>query len=355
MKYEDAVRAIWRPPASPIDAGTPLGTESRDTLKELIRCATLAPSSHNTQCWKFRIDKDSNDLKITILPDLDRRCAVVDPDDHHLYVSLGCALENLCQAAKAYGLVAKVDALSPSTGIPIYLTTTSHHQQTTSNELFDAIPHRQVSRSEYNGEPLSENGLKKLCEAASLGAKGVHVAFLTDPESIHKALNHIQRANTAQVNDKHFVQELVSWIRFGEQECISKGDGLAGPPSGNRFAPRMLMQPLFPFIFRPGPENDKIAKQVSSSAGLAIFVSEKDDPVHWIECGRAYERFALQATALGIKNAMLNQPVESAEARTKLAKEFDLQGRPDLVVRFGKGGPDMPHSLRRSLDDIIVK
>jgi hypothetical protein len=26
-----------------------------------------------------------------ILPDLSRRCPAVDPDDHHLFVSLGCA------------------------------------------------------------------------------------------------------------------------------------------------------------------------------------------------------------------------------------------------------------------------
>ena len=24
--------------------------------RELVRCATLAPSSHNTQCWKFALD-----------------------------------------------------------------------------------------------------------------------------------------------------------------------------------------------------------------------------------------------------------------------------------------------------------
>jgi nitroreductase len=73
-------------------------------FKELIRYATLAPSSHNTQCWKFRLE----DHAISILPDLSRRCPVVDPDDHHLYVSLGCAAENLIQAAKAQGLSGQI-------------------------------------------------------------------------------------------------------------------------------------------------------------------------------------------------------------------------------------------------------
>lgn len=39
-----------------------------------------------------------------ILPDLSRRCPAVDPDDHHLYGSLGCAAENLLLAARAAGL-----------------------------------------------------------------------------------------------------------------------------------------------------------------------------------------------------------------------------------------------------------
>jgi len=73
-------------------------------LHELVRNATLAPSSHNTQCWKFRALGNL----ITIEPDLSRRCPVVDPDDHHMFVSLGCATENLAHAALANGLKANV-------------------------------------------------------------------------------------------------------------------------------------------------------------------------------------------------------------------------------------------------------
>jgi hypothetical protein len=69
-------------------------------LRELVRYATLAPSSHNTQCWTFRLQE----RLITIESDSSRRCPVVDPDDHHMFVSLGCATENLAHAALANGL-----------------------------------------------------------------------------------------------------------------------------------------------------------------------------------------------------------------------------------------------------------
>mgnify|MGYP000196789740 CR=1 FL=1 len=65
------------------------------TLRDVIRYATLAASGHNTQPWRFSGDGGT----VTIRPDLTRRTPVVDPDDHHLYASLGCAAENLKIAA----------------------------------------------------------------------------------------------------------------------------------------------------------------------------------------------------------------------------------------------------------------
>ena len=52
--------------------------------------------------------------------------------------------------------------------------------------------------------------------------------------------------------------------------------------------------------------------------------------------GRACQRFALQATALGLRHAFVNQPVEVSRLRPELAAWVGLPGRrPDLVLRFG--------------------
>lgn len=76
--------------------------QSDPSLLEFVRMATLAANSHNTQPWKFLLGSNS----VRILPDYARRTEVVDPDDHHLCISLGCAAENLAQAAKAHGRAA---------------------------------------------------------------------------------------------------------------------------------------------------------------------------------------------------------------------------------------------------------
>ncbi|WP_196527539.1 hypothetical protein [Nostoc commune] len=85
-----------------------------------------------------------------------------------------------------------------------------------------------------------------------------------------------------------------------------------------------------------------------------MFVSERNDKEHWVETGRCYERFALQATALGIKNTFLNQPVEVSALRPQFASYLGISDRrPDLVVRFGYG-TETPRLLRRSLDRVII-
>ncbi len=118
--------------------------------------------------------------------------------------------------------------------------------------------------------------------------------------------------------------------------------------------PHWLGSPMFDIMFKAKSENDKYAEQTRSSAGIAVFISNVDNKTHWIEAGRCYERFALQATSMGIRNAMLNQTVEVPALRQKLGDFLGLKaGRPDLVVRFGRGAK-MPQSLRRDVRAVLV-
>jgi hypothetical protein len=336
--YDKAVQNIWRHTEGNLANGSLL-------QRELVRYATLAPSSHNTQCWKFRLTKNA----ITILPDLHRRCPVVDPDDHHLYVSLGCAAENLVLAAQANGLNAVASfETAPIEVIQVSLEST----QTLRSPLFEAIPKRQSTRAEYDGKPLA-NAELKLLEQAGTG-NGVQVLMLTEKQAMENVLEYVMQGNAAQINDPAFIQELKSWIRFGDAEAVQTGDGLFSRSTGNPSVPRWLGSNLMSLFFTTKKENEKYAKQVRSSAGIAVFVSDASDKAHWVETGRCYQRFALQATALGIRNAHLNQAVEIAALRPQLSNFLNIGNRrPDLVVRFGRG-PEMPRSLRRPVDNVLI-
>jgi hypothetical protein len=305
----------------------------------------LAANSHNSQPWLFSIAPQG----ITIAPDFRRRCPAVDPDDHHLYVSLGCATENLIQAALANGLKGNAGFDAAADGaIRVALEPT----QAVASPLFQAIPERQSTRAEYDGKPLSSAELGML-EKAGTG-NGVRLILIIGQAAMENMLEYVVQGNTAQMNDRAFVDELKTWIRFSSAEAVRTGDGLYAASTGNPSVPRWLGSLLFGLLFTPNGENDKYAKHVRSSAGIAVFVSDAEDKAHWFEIGRCYERFALQSTALGIRNAFLNQPVEVSAVRPQFAAFLGVGGRrPDLVVRFGRG-PRMPQSLRRTVQAVIA-
>ncbi|MEO5863387.1 MAG: Tat pathway signal protein, partial [Burkholderiales bacterium] len=338
VNYDEAIRKTWRYAEGSL-------SDSSSLLHELVRYATLAASSHNTQCWKFRVEERA----ISILPDLSRRCPAVDPDDHHLFVSLGCALENLSQAALANGL--KVEASFDATAdgaLRVGLEST----KAVVSPLFEAIPKRQCTRAEFDGKPLS-NAELKLLEQAGTG-NGIRVLLLTGRQAMEKVLEYVVQANTAQMNDPAFIEELKAWIRFGDDEAVRTGDGLFARSTGNPSVPRWLGNLLFNLFFTTKSENEKYATHVRSSAGIAIFRSAANDKAHWVEAGRCYQRFALQATALGIRNAFVNQPVEVSVIRPQFANMLGIgSDRPDLVVRFGRGR-EMPRSLRRPVQAVLA-
>jgi hypothetical protein len=337
--YEAVAGDTWRLGALNGFKDTALG-------RELVRYATLAPSSHNTQCWRFALDGAGR--TITLLPDLARLCPVVDPDQHHVFVSLGCALENLTQAALAHGLRGDV-LFDPATdAVRVRLTPTAAQ----STDLFKAIAQRQCTRGDFDAKPLSNAELALLQRAGS--SDSVRLLLLTEPAAMGQVLDHIVQANTAQIADPAFVKELKTWIRFNGRDAVQTRDGLYSATSGNPNIPAWIGEPAFGWFFSSKSENDKIVRQVRSSAGIAVFVGQTADKAHWVEVGRCYERFALQATALGIRNALLNQPVEVAALRPQLGAALGLgEQRPDLVVRFGRG-PTLPRSLRRPVAAVLV-
>ena len=214
--YEAVARQIWR-------LGPLAGLEGLALSKELVRYATLATSSHNTQCWKFALDGKG----ITILPDLSRRTPAVDPDDHHLFVSLGCAAENPVQAALSHGLSGEANLDPASDAIRVTLAST----RSQATALFKAIPQRQCTRGDYDAKPLSNEELRTLERAGTAG--GVSMLLLTERSQMEQMLDHVVQSNTAQMADPAFVKELKAWIRFNGSDAVRTGDGLSSVSSGN--------------------------------------------------------------------------------------------------------------------------
>jgi hypothetical protein len=335
MDYQAAVQQTWRHWEPSL---------MRSDFRELVRYATLAASSHNTQPWRFEIGRD----RIGIAPDFKRRCSAVDPDDHHLFASLGCAAENLVVAGLAAGLKAHVSVDAKMRGVDVILEPTAASR----SSLFDAIVTRQCTRSEYDGKPLAVEQLR-LLENAGRG-EGVAVLLLTSDRQKDEVAQFVAQGNTRQFADAAWAEELKTWIRFNARDAIRWGDGLYGPVMGNPDVPPWLGETFLRLAFSSKTQNRKDSRNIKSSGAIAVIFSEKNDPQHWIEAGRCYERLALQAAALDLRTAFINQPVEVGDLRPQLARYLGIgERRPDLVVRVGHG-PLAPRSLRRPLGDVVV-
>ena len=314
------------------------------TIRDVIRYATLAANSHNTQAWRFRLDESA----IDILPDLSRRTPTVDPDDHHLFVSLGCAAENLLIAATATGRIGELAIDEDGSSLRYVFS----DGPAGSDALLAAITKRRSTRAEYDGRAVPAATIETLRQAAAM--PGVRLIILTDRMRIDQVRDLVVAGNTAQVADPSFRRELKQWLRFNPLRAIASGDGLFSAASGNPVLPDLLGALAFDRFFTAGAENDKYARHIRSSAGIAVFVADREDRMHWIAVGRACQRFALAATNLSLKHAFINQPVEIAPLRPELASLIGENGhRPDIVMRFGYG-PELAFSPRRPLEAVII-
>lgn len=314
-------------------------------MLDLIRHATLAANGHNAQPWQFRPREDGVD----ILADLTRRTPVVDPDDHHLFISLGCAAENFALASGATNRPGRIDFDPAAGGV---VTFRAGDAPPGTPALFAAIALRQSTRAEYDGRPVSVAMLAALTSAAAV--PGVRLVLLTDRPRIDRVRDLVVAGNTAQMADPAFMRELASWLRFNPRAAMVQADGLFSGASGRSPVPSWLGPLLFRGFASATSENDAYARHIRSSAGIAVFLAEQEDHEHWVRAGRACQRFALQATALGLKHAYINQPVEVAALRPALAEIVGLPGRrPDIVMRFGNG-PTLPYAMRRPVQSVVV-
>jgi hypothetical protein len=334
VDYEKAVSETWR--HCDVTAG--------HKYTNLVRYATLAASSHNTQPWKFRLERG----RILILPDLSRRCPAVDSDDHHLYASLGCAAENLLLAAEAAGLRGHFSYDTSTSSVQVDL----EEAPSSRSALFEAIPNRQCSRAEYDGTELTREQLSLLEEAGR--GNGVSLMLLTSNKQREQVAEYVAQGNTAQFGDPRWVEKLKTWIRFNARDAVRTRDGLYGPVMGSPDVPRWLGHLFMRLAFSAKSQNRKDIANIRSSAAIAVFFSDAADKRHWIEAGRCYQRLALQAAALDLRTAFINQPVEVPALRPQFTASLGIGNcRPDLVVRIGHG-PEMPRSLRRPLEQVLA-
>ncbi|MBN2721073.1 MAG: nitroreductase family protein [Proteobacteria bacterium] len=258
--------------------------------------------------------------------------------------------ENIRIAAASQGYVADISFREDSGMVRLeFLTSTSAE----SDDLFSAILKRQCTKTPFSGKPLEPDHRRAL-ELSARG-NGVRTIIMEDKSRLETIIEFVAQGNGEQLSDPAFQKELASWIRFNPAVAIKFKDGLAGHLAGQPPLPQWLGKALLNFVLTPKNQSDTDAVNIRSSAAVVVFITEDDNPPAWVEVGRVYERFALKACALGIRNAFINQPIEVRKILPELNSWLGLEkGKASLVIRIGYG-TEAPFSLRRPVEEIIIQ
>ena len=317
-------------------------------LERLIEYAIKAPSGHNTQPWHFSIEKS----EIKVHPDFSRALPVVDSDNHALYISLGCAVENIVLAASHYEMRDDVNISQKGNDIPFIKILLEDDETIEKDELFKYIGKRQSTRNEYSSQKVPEADLNELINSFEL--EGIELIILTEESEIDELEPLIIEGSNRQFQNKDFVKELVDWFRFSKAEAEKKGDGLWIKSMGLPAMPRFIGNIVMKYFVTTKSEAKRWNKLIDATSGFALFTTAQNDIAHWIRLGRSFQRFGLTATKLGISHAHVNMPCEELEVRKELAAKFNLGSKhPLLLIRFGYSEP-MPYSSRRDLEEVLT-
>lgn len=315
----------------------------------LVECAIKAPSGHNTQPWKF----ENIENGIIIHPDFKRALPVVDADNYELYVSLGCALENMLIAGKQKGYSYKVSYPEQSGSSILIDLTKDETGNIAPDLLFNEISKRQVTKTKYNDKPLSDDVLKQV--GSCFNFEGISMLIFESKKKFEKIIPLIIEANNLQFNNRDFLNELVHWIRFSKNEAEKKKDGIwsatMGMPGLGRFFGSLVMKNFV----KSKSEEKRLIDLLEHTSGLAIFISDTNNAEAWVKTGQAFQRFGLTTTHLGVSHAHLNMPCEEVTVRQKFAKALGVEGcHPLLLIRYGYADKKMPYSYRRNFKDVVL-
>ena len=312
-------------------------------FKYLVEQAVKAPSGHNTQPWLFR----QKGMAVEIHPDFSRALKVVDASHRELFISLGCAAENICLAAHANNY--EVDVATSDAGV---ITISLARRTLAPDPLFNQIDKRQTNRSVYSGEMIPPETLTKL-QSVYID-DGVLLHYYARGTTQFSAIERrVLEGDDRQMQNEDFKIELKGWMRFNKKHQDQTLDGLSYAVFGAPNVPRRLAELIMSGAINAKSQNKADRRKLVSASHLVLFTTRDNELREWVNLGRTLQRFLLAATSLGVVHSYFNQPNEEAEVAEAMAKDLGLDGEyPTILLRIGYGKPQ-PYSKRRSIEEVV--
>ncbi|WP_030419369.1 MULTISPECIES: hypothetical protein [unclassified Streptomyces] len=295
-------------------------------VQALLAAAVAAPSIHNTQPWRFRLDPDSRSVEVRV--DRNRSLPLTDPERRAQFLSVGAAVLNLRVAAAHLGWTPLVRLL-PTVEDPTLLATVQLAGPATDTPdsvagLYDAVERRHTSRMPFTGRPVPDAVVADMTGAAR--AEG---AQLDVPDIIgtRRLLRLTQAAEARNATHPERAAETRTWLTTpGAESAYGIPVTALGPRDSAGHVPmRDFSAPLrLP------------ALRFERHVQVALLWTPRDRLGDWLRAGQALERVLLTATVHGVRTSMLHQAMEWPDLRAAMSAPRS-RCCPQLLIRFGYG------------------
>jgi len=311
---------------------------SRDEkLKFIVRYGVLAPSNRNSQPWRFTLGAD----QITLHAEFSRWQRISDSHQRELYVSLGCALENLLIALEHFGFGHVVtlcpDAEDDSIAAQVAILDKPMVSPFRTASMFRAITRRHTGHGRYRNRTVAPDILRRL---RNCNVDQDLTLFLTrDPAIKRLATELMLKGDALGLSNREYREELA--------ECI--GAGNFGGPWLLALAQQFAVAHLG--VAKAIARGNYKALGSSPVFGL-ISGGTSHRPVQ-MKAGQLLERLYLAATARGLSLQPISQLLETPKVTATFSKLFRAGGVPLLPFRLGYADAPAHPTPRWPLEDVL--
>lgn len=312
---------------------------SAHTVAQLVATAARAPSSHNTQPWRFHVEDQRVELRL----DPAHRLPVNDPADRELVISCGAALLTLRVAAAAADLAARVEVMPEEgpTQLLARVTLTAGGGEPRLAALGAAVDVRRTERGPFQDEPLPAGLLDRMTAAALDEGVTLHPV---DQAARRLVAGLVAQGDRVQFRDPAWRRELASWMH-----PASAGDGLR-----TSAVTRPVARAVVTHVDLGGPTSHRDADLVWGAPELVVLTTGSDNPDDWLRAGQGLQRALLSAAAEGVSAGFLNQPCQVGGAlRERLGLAVGSRDVPQLLLRLGRPRKPLTATPRRPLTSIL--
>lgn len=357
----------WR--AAPPSPAEFRALDSEEKLRICVLMGHLAPSTHNTQPWRFRLDPRA--LRIDVFMNHASILPASDVKGRQTAISIGCAIENIRTAAEFYGynvsitypLLTKADFVprqtKQNTTLVATLTLAENGARVSDEKIFRAIRARKMLRAEFDpSRAIPEELITRARQTITDTTIMLHP--ITDAVR-RLALSEFQsQADGFVINSHAFSRELGNWLLPNNTPSFL---GMPGSNFGLTDTQALRMHQGLKGVVPLEPE-DGLRFALAGKLGIekspliCVFTASDDEPQSWISGGIALERLLLLFTSAGVSVAVHAGIVEVGLINRMFAAMLGTTRR--IVALFRAGYPlrhedaARPHSPRLPLDAVIL-